>query len=264
MTMERMYKQNWLLIILVITLSVVTGASAQISFETDEIEDIARKYTGNAINWPVVLELAHHDVNANKLTLSADKQQMLNNFGKTSQKYDQLKSDIKRSLEEGAVLFAKKPLADAQKLIDEYFKTVKDGNITEAALLVKKLENKQVLLDSTLIANRKSFVEAELLQKEGSVDKRKGILGSWKMAYIGDFFERQDGVKTLEKSYATLGFIDGSQVMIQPQTVAVIRKSRIDNLTQTVDTEIELTDGGVLAKLSAIGKESGDYELQAG
>ena len=107
-------------------------------------------------------------------------------------------------------------------------------------------------------------VQAQLTAKNGEVDKRLGLLASWKEAFVGDLFEESHGVRTQEESYATLAFTDGSNIIVNPNTTAIIRKSRIDKLNKSADAEITLVEGGLLSKLSAAGKDRSTYILNAG
>jgi hypothetical protein len=107
-------------------------------------------------------------------------------------------------------------------------------------------------------------VQAQLEQKKGNVDKRLGLLGSWQLANLGDLFKEADGLKTGDESFANLGFTDGTKIIVDPNTTAIIRKSRVDRLSETSDTEITLEEGGLLAKLSSVAAERSKYILNAG
>ena len=107
-------------------------------------------------------------------------------------------------------------------------------------------------------------VQAKLDQKKGNVDKKVGLLGSWEQAEIGELFKESDGLKTGTDSYATLSFADGTNLIVDPNTTAVIRKSRVDRLSETSNAEINLEEGGLLAKLSSLAASNSTYILNAG
>lgn len=234
------------------------------SFPASKLREMTIRYTGNSANWPVVVALADHNISKNTFHLSADGVQRLKNFGGISQKVSDLEHKINNSIKSGATVFAKEPLDKSNDLIDQYQRAVKNGDLRSANKIVKDLSSAVSRLDSTLSNNRMVNIQAKLARKEGDVDKRRGLLGAWTDALIGDLFKEADGIKTYKKSFANLSFVDGSQVVVNPQTVAVIRKSRIDKLDKSVDTQISLNDGGLLAKLSAQGKDKGNYVLNAG
>jgi len=155
-------------------------------------------------------------------------------------------------------------LIDAALAIDNYNEAVKNGDVNEAITSGNSIEEKVDEVEFALIENRMVEVQAQLEQKKGIVDKRLGLLGSWELANIGDLFKEADGLKTGEESYANLGFTDGTKIIVDPNTTAIIRKSRIDRLSETSDTEITLQEGGLLAKLSSVAAERSKYILNAG
>jgi len=236
----------------------------ELSFPASKLQEMTIRYTGNSVNWPVVVALANHNIRKNVFHLSADDVQRLKNFGGISHKVSALKDKINKSIKSGATVFAKEPLDKSNELLDQYQGAINNGDLDQANKLVKDLSKSVSRLDSTLSNNRMVNIQAKLARKEGNVDKRRGLLGAWTDALIGDLFKEADGIKTYKKSFANLSFVDGSQVVVNPQTVAVIRKSRIDKLDKSVDTQISLNDGGLLAKLSAQGKDKGNYVLNAG
>ena len=77
-------------------------------------------------------------------------------------------------------------------------------------------------------------------------------------------FKESDGLKTGTDSYATLSFADGTNLIVDPNTTAVIRKSRVDRLSETSNAEINLEEGGLLAKLSSLAASNSTYILNAG
>lgn len=242
-----------------------TGAEVSpVRFSATEIRQVALQVSGDASNWPIVLELAEHNSVDNSFLLSPASRLQLQNFAQISaevREMDRKKQDL---IKNGASVFAKDALQETEDLQETYRLAVKAGNIKEAenahSLLVPVLER----LEEDLNAGRIVDVEAELSNKKGEVEKRKGILGTWLEALIGDLFKQADGLKTYEDSYANLSFTDGSEIVVEPNTVAVIRKSRIDRLDQSSDTEITLENGGLLAKLSAASKNKSTYILNAG
>ena len=77
-------------------------------------------------------------------------------------------------------------------------------------------------------------------------------------------FKESDGLKTGTDSYATLSFADGTNLIVDPNTTAVIRKSRVDRLSETSNAEINLEEGGLLAKLSSLAASNSTNILNAG
>ncbi len=240
------------------------GQNNSVSFSSDKLQEISARYSGNSLNWPVVLKLADHDISANTFTLSQASLLKLDNLAQVSATVSSQQTKINDLISEGASIFAKSELENANTLINQYIEFVRQGDLEmalETGSAVKPAIDK---LEQTLNENRLVTVQAQLTKKDGNVDKRLGLLSGWQDAFVGDLFEEADGVRTYQESYATLIFTDGSNIIVNPRTTATIRKSRIDKLDESADTEITLVEGGLLSKLSALGKEKSNYILNAG
>ena len=252
-----------LLLFLIVT---VTNLAAQnnLSFSASDLQEMAQRYSGNSLNWPILVRLANHDVSSNTFVLTQADVTQLQNFSSISLSYEEQQDRIKQLIGEGAIIFAKNELTDTNKAFSDYLEAVKEGDIEVASSIGSSLESMVDNLESTLTNNRLVNVQAQLSKKSGNVDKRIGLLASWQDAFEGDLFQESDGIKTAQESYATLSFTDGSNITVNPITTAVIRKSRIDRLDESADTEITLVEGGLLSKLSAAGREKSNYILNAG
>ena len=244
--------------------SIIAQSSNEVSFSASEIQQMALKYSGSALNWPVLIKLADHNIEENIFSLTRSDLLQLKSLSKTSTVVDEQQIRIKKLISSGATIFAKEELRQATALISGYSSSIRNGELEKALLYGLNIPIAVDKLESVLMMSRMVNVQAQLEKKEGNVDKRLGLLASWENAAEGDLFKEADGLKTHEKSFASLAFTDGSSVFIDPNTVAIIRKSRIDKLDESLDTEISLVEGGLLAKISAIGKERNTYILNAG
>jgi len=236
----------------------------QMVFPASELKNRTAELTGNPNNWPVIVELARHDISSNTFILSQENILRLQNLSSIENDIVQQKARIGKLIEEGATIFAKNQLERTQKIITDYSSYIEAGDIEAASAVGMQINMAVEQLDSTLTANRIVDIEAKLVNKEGEVDKRKGILRGWEEAFIGDLFEETDGVRTYDESFAKMTFVDGSDIIVNPNTTAIIRKSRIDKLDEYADTEVTLVEGKLLTKLSAIGKERNQFILRAG
>jgi hypothetical protein len=239
-------------------------AQEPISFSSDELQEISQRYAGSSLNWPVVVNLADHDISNNTFTLSRAALLKLRSLTNTTLIYEDQQKRVNELISEGATVFAKNQLNDANQLFKEYLNQVRNGNLENVLTVSEQLKPSVDALERTLNQNRLVSVQAQLTAKGGDVDKRLGLLASWTEAFVGDLFEESHGVRTREESYATLAFTDGSNIIVNPNTTAIIRKSRIDKLDKSADAEITLVEGGLLSKLSAAGKERSKYVLNAG
>lgn len=236
----------------------------EVTFQAKDLQLISQRYTGTQLNWPLVVGLAAHDAENNSFTLSSSDVLRLQNFSSLSNEVAQQQKRIQKLIGDGATIFAPQKLATADSIITQYKNSVQDGELTEASDFAENLPKAVDELENTLLANRLVDVQAQISKKDGEVDKRRGLLGSWEDAFKGDLLKELDGLRTMIESYANLSFTDGSTVIVEPETEAVIRKSRIDKLDESSDTEITLENGSLLAKLSASGKSKSKYILNAG
>lgn len=257
-------KKNFALFLFLIVTVTNLAAQNNLSFSASDLQEMAQRYSGNSLNWPILVRLANHDVSSNTFVLTQADVTQLQNFSSISLSYEEQQDRIKQLIGEGATIFAKNELTDTNKAFSDYLEAVKEGDIEVASSIGSSLESMVDNLESTLTNNRLVNVQAQLSKKSGNVDKRIGLLASWQDAFEGDLFQESDGIKTAQESYATLSFTDGSNITVNPVTTAVIRKSRIDRLDESADTEITLVEGGLLSKLSAAGREKSNYILNAG
>ncbi|MFY0684628.1 MAG: FecR domain-containing protein [Balneola sp.] len=244
--------------------SVEVFAQQEVTFTSDKLQEISLRYSGNSLNWPIVVSLAEHNIDVNTFTLSPADLLKLRNLSNATLLHEQQQKRVQNLITEGASIFAKNELEYANQLFREYLNEIQSGNLENSLRLGDELKPSVDAIERTLNRNRLVSIQAQLSSKNGQVDKRLGLLANWNEAFVGDLFEESHGIRTQKESYATLAFTDGSNIVVNPNTTAIIRKSRIDKLDKSADAEITLVEGGLLSKLSAVGKERSKYILNAG
>ena len=242
----------------------LSAQESDFTFQSSELQQMALRYTGNTLNWPLLVSLAEHDIPNNTFTLSSSDFVQLETLASTSAVVTEQETRVKALIKSGATIFAAEKLDVVNSMLTNYVLSIRQGNLDETLQIGQSLPAQVDELEETLNANRLVQVEAQLTKKMGTVHKRYGLLGEWENTIVGDLYKESDGVRTREESYANLAFTDGSAIVVDPLTVAVIRKARIDKLSEASDTEITLEEGGLLAKLSAAAKERSNYILNAG
>ncbi|MEO1022542.1 MAG: hypothetical protein AAFW89_08355 [Bacteroidota bacterium] len=251
-------------IVLISLTAQYISAQDQVTFSSAELQEISVRYSGSVLNWPVLVKLADHDIPNNTFTLTRSDIVQLQSLSDMSYEVDEQQNRLKELIATGAMVFAREELEAANQVLGVYLNHIRDGELEQALQAGIELKPAVDALDAKLSENRVIAVQAQLSKKEGKVDKRLGLLGSWLQAAVGDMLKEADGIKTYEESYASLTFTDGTKIQVSPETEATIRKSRIDKLDDSSDTEITLVDGGILAKLSAAATEKSTYVLNAG
>ena len=213
-----------LLFILLAVISFDVHAQKGITFPSGELQNISKKYTGSDLNWPIVLNLALHNISDNSFELSSASLLKLESLSKVSITYQEQQNRLNTLIGDGATVFAKEKLEHATEISTSYLESIRAGNLDGALEAGSSLKPAVDELEASLLENRLVTVQAQLSAKDGFVDKRLGLLSDWEEAFIGDLFEESDGVQTREESYATLAFTDGSAIKINHKTTAVIRK----------------------------------------
>ena len=242
------------------------SASAQdsVEFAAAELSEISRQYAGSAQNWSIVTAVADFDATTNRFTIGSEARRQLTRFTESWQIVDQGRFRHSELISEGATVFAAPELRTTDSLFILHRRSVNDGNIDEAIRLAGNIDSAISHTETVVKQRRLADVEARLDEFSGSVQRREGLLGSWMDAVRDMLFRESDGIRTGAQSLARLVFTDGSDVLISENATAVIRRSTLDRLTQRSDVDIEVTDGGVLTRLSATARDRSNYTVRAG
>ena len=235
-----------------------------IRFDAASIYETTTKLTGDSTCWPIVVSLAQRDASTNSFKLNTDAQKRIRSFATLHRKVKQTKLNLNQDIKSGAKVFATEELDSATSFMKTYDSEMINGNITISQQYAQKFIESVSIIEKLISERRTEAIDAKLAQKTGIVDKRKGLLGGWQSAFIGDLFAAYDGIRTGELSLAQLFFTDGVDVTVDPSTTVVIRESHMDKLDQTVKRDIALVNGSVLTKLSAKAKETNKLAFRAG
>ena len=242
----------------------INAQDKSVTFTVEDIQNMALRYTGDTLNWPIIVSLSDKDILNNTYTLTESDFQQLRIISNITVIVTEQKHRLRNLITDGASIFAKDELISATSAINLYNEAIKNANGNVAAQLSKEIKAEVDRTEYALRENRITNIQAKLDHKIGKVDKRNGILGSWKIAQVGELFEESDGLKTGSDSQAKLNFADGTNIIIDPSTTAIIRKSSLDRLDDTSNTEISLKEGGLLAKLSKLATLKNTYIINAG
>ena len=233
-------------------------------FDASALYATAAKVAGDSACWPVVVELSERDAATNGFILQPQAQLQLKEFSTLHKKVKTARLNLNEDIKSGAKVFATEELDTASTLSKLYTAQMAGGNFEQLRATGQKFVTCVNELEKLIIARRTEEIDAKLAQKTGMVDKRKGLLGSWKDAYIGDLFAAYDGIRTGQASLAQLFFTDGVDVTVDANTTVVIRESHMDRLDQTVKRDLALVNGSLFAKLSAKAKETNRFAFRAG
>jgi hypothetical protein len=233
-------------------------------FTAGELMQVSQRLAGDSAAWQIVVASAERRTSTNEFVLSTTSQKILRTFSTLRTKVNRERATLSRLVKRGAPILAEQEFLKTSKALQAHDQAVAKGDIAKAMQEGESFLLLLPTLSKVVEARRTEAVEAKLRTKTGDVDKRKGLLGSWQQAEIGDLFAESDGIRTGANSTAALAFIDGSQIVINQNTTAVVRTSRIDKLERTAQANIALIKGSLLSQLSKQAQESGAFKLSAG
>ncbi len=233
-------------------------------FNAGELMAVSHRLAGDSAAWQIVVASAERRTSTNEFVLSATAQKVLRTFSALRTKVNRERATLSRLVKRGAPILAEQEFLKTSTALQAHDQAVAKGEIAKALQEGESFLLLLPTLSKAVEARRTEAVEAKLRTKTGDVDKRKGLLGAWQQAEIGDLFAESDAIRTGTNSTAALAFIDGSQIVINPNTTAVVRTSRIDKLERTAQANIALIKGSLLSQLSKQAQESGAFKLSAG
>jgi hypothetical protein len=233
-------------------------------FKASDLVQVSQRLAGDSAAWQIVVASAERRTSTNEFVLSTTSQKILRTFSTLRTKVNRERATLSRLVKRGAPILAEQEFLKTSKALQAHDQAVANGEIAKALQEGESFLLLLPTLSKAVEARRTEAVEAKLRTKTGDVDKRKGLLGSWQQAEIGDLFAESDGIRTGANSTAALAFIDGSQIVINQNTTAVVRTSRIDKLERTAQANIALIKGSLLSQLSKQAQESGAFKLSAG
>lgn len=243
--------------------SLLKAQGRELVIAASELRNQSITLTGDEMNWALLTKMSEYNPEKNQFVLSAKTISQLQALKKQHQQILKFKDEFVGLIKNGAKVFANKELTTYEESLNQYNIAQKEGNYFKMMSYGLQVVDHFKLLKTATETNRKEQVSAILVDKTGSIFKRKGMLSNWLESNKGDLYEEADGVKTLKESYAKLDFTDGSFVMINPETIAIIRQSTLDKLANTTSTEIQINNGGLLATLSNKSKQESNFIIKA-
>jgi hypothetical protein len=251
----------WFTLVMGLAVAVPGYSQTVQRFPASQVQEIATRYAGSERNWPIVASVASYFPEENWYELSVAAQAELARFLANYNAVSAQRIDFNRQIRDGAKVFAAEEMQRADTLSAWYQRHIQTGSLSNAIGTGESLIQAMRATSDAVAKNRKVDVEARLAEKSGIVDRRDGLLGAWDTADLGNLFRQSDGIRTAAKSLAKLNFVDGSDVIVNENSVAVIRNSRIDRLTNETDVEITVSSGGLLARLSTNAVERSTYQV---
>lgn len=250
--------------LLLLCLALPVQAQQDVRFPAGELNKKSFQILGDSSAWPVLYQQAEYDALTNSFVAKGSKTDLFKKFKLSHTAVLSAKESRSSLIRNGAKLFAEKELTALNQSLDAYDQAIGNGNLADCLKLADQVQSALKQTREALDQNRVQSVSARLEERIGSVFQRKGLLGSWNDTVTGNFFEENDGIKTLKESQATLEFKDGSEVVVEELTIATVKAARIDRLNQQVKTEVTLVNGSLLAKIAENSKQNRSFNLNLG
>ena len=120
----------------------IQAQNNNVTFASAELQNVALRYTGDTLNWPLIVSLADRNIQANTFTLTQSDLQQLRTISEVTAKTVEQKDRIRTLITNGATIFAKDELISATLAINSYDDAVKNGNANEAINFGNEIEPK--------------------------------------------------------------------------------------------------------------------------
>jgi len=244
---------------------VIFRVNAQVSeqvFRALDVEKKAQELLGDSAAFPILLAVANHNPMTNIFSLSPKAQAQVQYYRSVHRKVRESKTRLDHAINNGAKVFTTAQLDSLLTALHLYENAMAGGKLQQLPQLANTVHQKSLILEQEIEKERKEPVDALIAKKDGTVDKRKGFLGQWKTAFLGDYLVAYDGVRTYKQSTALISFTDGVDVFVDTSTTVIIRESHRDRLYQSMKKDIALVNGSVLARMEEKAKEKNDLYLQ--
>ncbi len=157
---------------------------------------------------------------------------------------------LQQATEQGARLFAAAQIEQGFMLYEQGIAARKAGRWTEAAKSAAAATVAAAEAMQLATAGRDALAEAQLSDREGSVEGRKPQDLVWSDRERGAALIEEEKLRTLSRSSAQITFRDDSRLRLNANSQAVIRRMRTDPLSRTEEAKVSLVEGDFYALLS--------------
>ena len=254
---------RFLFILVLLFTAAESVLGQEMRFKSQDLGEKSKELAGSENFWPLITSVATYDPEANTFTLTQPQQQRFKDFLKQYVEYQKHKKILISEIERGAKVFVADNLQIADSLQKSFDIAIKDGNIDLCFQIMPTFSKLVLEIQRLNLQRRVQNVEARLSEKTGTVSRRQGVVGTWKLSDVGDLYKEQDGIKTEAKSMGKLSFLDGSDIVVNENTVALIKRSKIDRLSNNTDTEVTIDNGSLLARLATESIDRSRFTLNA-
>lgn len=219
----------------------------------DSLRQLAQQYLGDPNEWETILRYnGYSDIR--QITARTEIRIPVKAYRDASRQIENASRVIQEANLEGAGVLAKAQIGQSIQLKIRAAGLKKAGKLDESEkTATQAIAAGQQALE---IARQKKIrsVSAVLFHKQGSVQSRKSEELLWNEAIINQELEERERVRTLASSLGEILFIDGSNIRLEENSLAVIGTMKENVLKKSSTTDVTVLEGDVLVHLASLSK----------
>ncbi len=158
----------------------------------------------------------------------------------------------RRANMEGASILAGDEIDKAEKSLDRAMDQKKAGDLDAALAAAEEALRWAETALSTTKAKKIRSVSAILARKQGTVQSRKPREPVWTAAVVKQDLVEQERLRTLAASRAGVLFVDGSEIRMDENSLAVIGEMKENIIKHSLTVDVVVLKGDILAQLSSL------------
>lgn len=165
---------------------------------------------------------------------------------------DQADKTARTATGEGAGILARETIDEAEAALSQARDLKKKGDLKSAMASAKLALQKAEAALSVTKAKKFRSVSAILSRKTGTVQSRKPKEPVWKDARLKQELVEQERLRTLAASRAGVLFVDGSEIRMDENSLAVIGEMKENLVRQSLSVDVLVIKGDILTQLSSL------------
>ncbi len=245
--------------LLLISLSSAFSQTQIVVEQGQNVRNLAQKHLGNPNLWPEILRV-------NQLKSPADVKPGMTLklpdriITKANDELETTQKTIDEATKAGAKIFAPHIIAEAIQLQNKALTKRVQGDWQECYELAKSAGKSADEAYKKSQAGNNVSSEATLMKKRGTVQSRKPSDLIWVDLAVNSILIEGEKIRTLRDSYAEILFNDGSQLQLNANSQAIIRKMQVNVLNKKEESSVSLTEGDAFFLLEG-NRQKNDFNV---
>ncbi len=212
---------------------------------------LASEHLGNPDEWRTILffnDLKHPSALRPGMRLSIP----VGLYNRVLKALQKAGDTARRANMEGASILARDAIDKAEKSLARAMDQKKAGDLDAALAAAEDALRWAESALSTTKAKKIRSVSAILARKQGTVQSRKPREPVWTAAVVKQDLVEQERLRTLAASRAGVLFVDGSEIRMDENSLAVIGEMKENIVRHSLTVDVMVLRGDILAQLSSL------------